>query len=279
MEKIKEILENFGLTARESEIYIYLGRNGRLKGCEIARKLRIHKGQVYRILRRLQNMGLVEVTLEIPAQFSAVSFAKIIDSKIRAISEDATLLKHSRKDLLQNWSNIYIPKISTIDERLMIIEGHQNTYPRIFQMIAEAEKEVLLMISGATPTEILLREIYNALFKKVKKSGIQVRILTQSLEKNDDAIQQKYQKVFRQNLEDYIQWMHLKTGLTLQSRFFIKDAKEILLFTKLPKIQLASNLEETCIWTNCNAIIDLISVLFEELWCTSFEIQEALMSS
>ncbi len=51
-------LGEFGLTEKESDVYILLAREGVLKGLDISRRLRMHKAQVYTILKNLQSKAL-----------------------------------------------------------------------------------------------------------------------------------------------------------------------------------------------------------------------------
>ena len=61
-EFVLEALKDFGLTNKESEVYIYLAKSCIQKAGTISKRLRMHKAQVYRILRNLRSKGLVEST-------------------------------------------------------------------------------------------------------------------------------------------------------------------------------------------------------------------------
>ena len=67
---IEKTLRNFGLSEKQAEIYIFLGKRGPLKGGEITKRLKMNKGQVYRILRKLQKKGLVEEIAECRLSYS-----------------------------------------------------------------------------------------------------------------------------------------------------------------------------------------------------------------
>ena len=62
-DKITPLLRGFGLTEKESEVYVFLAKSGVQKAGEVSKRLRMHKAQVYRILEVLQSKGLVESTL------------------------------------------------------------------------------------------------------------------------------------------------------------------------------------------------------------------------
>lgn len=271
VESVKKVLKNFGLTQKESEIYVFLARNGVHKGGEIAKALKMYKGQVYRTLKDLQSKGLVEITLEVPTRFTAVSFARVLDSNIRAMREEANSLESERNDLLGNWIRTHDPIVEAPKEKLMMIEGRRNISPKVFQMVEEAEKEVLMMICSLNRVHVFQTEIDWAMFEKAKKSRIQLRILTQDSVENYNALQQRLKRIPEKQLGNNIHWRQLDTKLDLQTHFFVKDRDQALFFIKAADSFSTANYEEACLWTNCGAMIHIMSTLFNELWRTSIK--------
>ena len=70
-EQIKDVLKKSGLSEKEIEIFILLNRKRMQKGTEIAKQLKMNRGQVYRILKSLERKSFVEATLERPKRFIA----------------------------------------------------------------------------------------------------------------------------------------------------------------------------------------------------------------
>lgn len=96
-EPIKKILKDVGLTEKETEVYIFLAKHSALKGNEIAKQTRTDNAEVYRILKSLQNKGIVEATLEAPTRFVTVPFDKVIDSFIKARRDEAAFVERKKK--------------------------------------------------------------------------------------------------------------------------------------------------------------------------------------
>ena len=95
---IEQALQNFGLTKKETQIYICLAKHGIQKGGEIAKRTETAKAVVYRILKILHRKGFVESTLEFPVRFKAVPFENILDSHIKAKHEEARQIETAKKD-------------------------------------------------------------------------------------------------------------------------------------------------------------------------------------
>lgn len=102
-EQLLKILEDLGIKRLDAQVYLLLATEEPKKGREISNELRINKPQLYSILRKLQNKGLVTVSPEHPARFSAILFDKVLDLLITAKREQAKAIQASREELLSSW--------------------------------------------------------------------------------------------------------------------------------------------------------------------------------
>ena len=141
-EKVKKILSSFGLTEKEIEIYIFLAKHGVIRSREIISGLRIHRADVYRILKSLQSKGLVEPTLESPARFIIVPFETVLESFIKAKHDEAIVIEKSKQDLLEDWKNISKPTIVATPEKFTVIEGNNKILDKIQRMIRETKHQL-----------------------------------------------------------------------------------------------------------------------------------------
>ncbi len=99
-QNFKDILSNYGLTEKEIQLYVFLSKFGALKTGEIAKQTKTNKGEIYRLLKTLEEKGVVESTLDLPARHNAVSFDKILDTTIRAKREEATNIEKTKSELV-----------------------------------------------------------------------------------------------------------------------------------------------------------------------------------
>lgn len=63
MDNLKEVLKEFGLTENEAEVYLVLLKSGNLTSSEITNKTQIHRMNIYSILEKLQEKGLISFAL------------------------------------------------------------------------------------------------------------------------------------------------------------------------------------------------------------------------
>jgi sugar-specific transcriptional regulator TrmB len=105
-EWVLKALVDLGLSQVEAEVYFFLAQACPAKGKDIASTLKLHKHQLYRILKSLQCKGCIKATLERPAQFFAVPLEKVLDQSMKEKNEQAKALQASREELLSNWRSM-----------------------------------------------------------------------------------------------------------------------------------------------------------------------------
>jgi sugar-specific transcriptional regulator TrmB len=105
-ERIFRTLISFGLTRTEIKVYISLAKKGPQKGEDLRNSLNMQKQQLYPSLKSLQSKGVVTVTIERPAIFSALPFEKVLDLLIKADIEEVQRMIQNKEELLSSWRSI-----------------------------------------------------------------------------------------------------------------------------------------------------------------------------
>src|SRR3989344_4420981 len=79
LERIKNELISFGLTANQSKVFIYLGKYGSKSASEIAKALQMPRTETYHLVNSLQNLGLVTAELANPTKYSVMEMRQAIE--------------------------------------------------------------------------------------------------------------------------------------------------------------------------------------------------------
>jgi len=127
-EEVRKVLKSFGLTEKETDVYMFLARQGARRTGEIAKGLRIHRTEIYRILKSLQDKNLVELTLEAPTRYSAVHLKTIIDSFIKKKRGEAASVEIARQGLLADWNVISKYRPDPEVEKFTVVQGGNKIY-------------------------------------------------------------------------------------------------------------------------------------------------------
>ena len=271
-EKIKKVLKNLELTEKEAEVYIFLSKHGVLKCNEIAKGMKRHKAQIYRILKILQTKGLLESTLEAPTRFTAVPFETVLDLSIKAKHDEAAQMEKTRQEILTYWKSIRQPGLEPPLGKFVVIEGNNKIYPKISQMIKDAK----IQLSAVATVSGLARAdqfgLFDAIFTHPLRSKIQFRFLTDLSSQNVGAMK----AVLKRIPDDGFDLKGRTPDLGLQSpRMVIRDAEEILFFiTRRPDAPTTE--QDVCLWTDCKELVQSFSAVFEDFWRNSTDIEQKI---
>ncbi len=270
---LEDTLKTFGLTDKETEVYIYLAKQGVQKTSQIAKALKANKGLVYRILKSLEQKELVEITLESPSRYIVVPFERIIDNYIQSKREEATRIEDKKQDLLSDWKQIGQSEFEPPLERFSVIEGERKVFHKISLMVQETREE---FVSIATTNGLLLAEKYGVLdniLNLPSNSGIKFRYVTNVNEDNLDSV-----KFVLGKLNSVFSLKGKKPDLqnNIFPRFVIRDNEEILLFISSQHQMNSTPSVDTALCTNCKSIIQSFYGFFEDVWSKSSDIEDAI---
>ena len=271
---IKKVLQDFGLTEKEAEIYVFLAKRGALKGGEIARRNKTNKAEVYRILKSLQTKGVIEATLESPTRFVAVKLETVIDLNIRVKLEEAASIENAKKDLLGYWKSINKTELDPQIEKFLVIEGNKKIYPKIAQMINETKSQLSTISSVAGLVQADLLGLFDAAFNHPLKSKLQFRFLTELSKQNVDAIKTILKG--RPSGSFRFKGRNPDLGLRLFPRMVIRDDEEIMFYITPKADKPATEIGDACFWTNCKSLVHAFGGVFDELWRNAIDIQKRL---
>jgi sugar-specific transcriptional regulator TrmB len=273
---IVDDLKGLGLTERESEVYIGLSKRKIMKAGDLSRQVGLHKAQVYHILKSLQDKGLVDSTLEVPARFTAVPLEKFLSLSIKARIEDAKHLEKCTDEVLSRWRSMGSDASSIPLERFQIMSGRSNVYARILQMIDDAEAEVAILSTAQGVVRSYEAEVHDAVFRRAKRNrGVRFRLLTSVTELNLAIMKQDLDEIRLSGL-DNIDGRHVEVEEAgFLSSFVLKD-EEAIVFVTPPGISLAHGQEETALWTNSSSVTRILRMLFERLWRDGMDKDERL---
>jgi len=267
---VKEALQDFGLTEKESEVYIYLAKSCIQEAKTISKRLSMHKAQVYRILGNLRNKGLVKSTFEVPMRFEAVPFEGFFDLMIKIKKEELSVLEGRRKELLNHWKAINVQCPVFRLGRFMIIEGRNNLFSMTFQMIEKAEKELLIIFDDLG----LIQAVKMGLLDPLKKTGTRIRFLTTITKENLQNVKTILQDLMTLNSKFFAHHVNLISRNC--PRFIIKDDSEAILFLLDEETLETDQQKENGIWTNAPLVFYTKS-FFEELWHKSIDAKKMIL--
>ena len=268
---LQETLKKFGVSEKEAEIYLFLGKKGAVKLGTITEYLKMNRGQVYRSLKRLQKKGLIEIVLESPARFAAIPLEKVIDSFIRSKKEEVTQIEETKKDLLYDWNAISQTELEASIEKFSVIKGEKKIFQKISQMIKDANNQFLITFTVSDLLKAEQSEVFDYANSHPIKSNTQFRVLTQLSMQN-----LKLYKILKSKLDCQLDLRGIDPRMRFPSfsRMAIQDKNEIIIFLSNPDEVISKEL--TCLCTNSKSIINAFFSVFENLWQNSIKLSQKI---
>ncbi len=247
-DELIESLRGLGLTRLQATVYLALRRLGIAYARDLTAELGVNRADVYRTLRTLLKLGLVEVRLGNPAKFQAVAPKSALDVLLNRQKEILTALEEEGKRILPKLERIaHEPGMPRLDNKKMFLDllSGEQVFHKVANLVRDA-KYILKMIS---PRGLFLHwqsDIYDAESHTAQR-GAKIRILTQ-------VTPQQYSSIASiRHLDD----------IAARLRYIIVDEAQLILPVSSPPQGLK---DPVVIWSNSAALIDSLIHDFEAAW-------------
>jgi sugar-specific transcriptional regulator TrmB len=97
---VLKILEGFGVSKADAEVYIYLAKRTPTRSADLAYAFGKTQQQIYQILCRLDKKGVVKQTRSRQMLFSALTFEELLERYVRFNIEQAKSIEETKEQLL-----------------------------------------------------------------------------------------------------------------------------------------------------------------------------------
>src|SRR3989339_807417 len=184
-ELVKKIKFHFGLNIYESKVYVALLAKNVASVGEIAESSGVPRSRVYDVLESLEKQGFAVMRLGKPVKYIAVKPGVVIDkmkNNLMKEAEERVGLMSTIRDTpeyreLELLHNTRIAP-SNIPDLSSAIKGRQNIYTHMKELLAGAEKEIVIV----TSVEALKNKVsfLKPIFEDLKKKGIVIRVAASS---------------------------------------------------------------------------------------------------
>ena len=250
------------MSLNQSRVYLYLLVKGSISARNISKDLGLHRVDVYRKLRDLQNMGIVEMYLGSPKTYVALepktALAKLLD-KMEAKLGDLRMTSESLKDKLEEFqlehSNSSKETLyADIHESYYRVgHGTERYYAEIGRMIRKAKKEVLTVVSAQGVKQIFKTNLLNQ-YKEASNKGVALKFITE-IGANNAGYVRRLTKLYQTRV---LEAVHL--------RFVVADSSVAVLRWQIEPLTKLTNQDDNFFVINDSKFALSIYLFFEDLW-------------
>jgi DNA-binding response OmpR family regulator len=257
LEETASGLADFNVTKSQAKIYIALIALGIASPSEIAALSKVRREEVYRIIPKLEKLGLISRKLKSPRKFSAIqpetAIQLLMETKLKIMKEEIGELQQKQTELVFKLKTIELPLQQ--DNSMETITNQEQLFTKIINMTQNAQKQIDIITSLENLKYAYLNYPKN-LYARLKRTKI--RIITESHEPNAFTVE------LMRHLEANNNYIKLKQMEKLQFNTVIVDDKEAVWGESQPR-----NKNTYYLWTNDPTQIAILKMSFESLWLKS----------
>lgn len=260
-----ETLSHFGLTRNQAKVYITVVRLGLASVGQVAKVSKVRREDVYRIIPKLEKMGLIERMLGTPTKIRATPIEDALSILVKQEQERA---KRKVSELIAE-KDAFLRRFNSNKGKLRF-EGEEAQFAllqgdlivnKIINMIRAAEKEIDVMTTRESA--IRFAQTYTEQLEKAIKHGVRIRILSEMPEYEDLLLKIVQNSTRRKTI------LELKCLDDLHCQCIIVDYKQILIATSKEAILENSG----SLWTNNESLVGIMQRNFEDSWHNAISIK------
>jgi sugar-specific transcriptional regulator TrmB len=260
-----EMLSDFGLTFNQAKVYIAIAQLGIASVSQVSKLSKVRREDIYRILPKLEKMGLIERILGRPTKIRATPVEEALSTLIKR-EQDIFNKKLSglmaEKDAFLKHFKVYgmKPIFKREEAHFALISQREMIVNKGLSMVKNVEKEIDIITSRDRFIKVFTD--HSELFKEITEKGVRVRIILDIAEYEDSILRILKKYRFSTSLD-------LKFTEQPSSHYVIVDHKEALIATSIER-PIGENLY---LWTDDDNLVGLLQKNFEAMWQTSVDLR------
>ncbi len=255
----------YGLSNRESLVYLSLLANGRQSAGEIAKAVQIRRMEAYRIIKRLAESGVVVATPGNPVKYTGEPIEQVVammmDRQMKKLEE----MEKGRAEVVSIGRTIAPPPGQQREEyNFKMVQGREQIYGQILRIVGGAEKSVETVLTRNDLLQLYLLGLAEAL-KEAKKRGVKSRIITVCDLQTTEPTEAILRVAELRHSDDFA-----------KSRIVVVDGDQVLVSLVLDEVVGRKNERDVAIWTNSGDYAGTMVPMFEKAFSGSADARERL---
>jgi sugar-specific transcriptional regulator TrmB len=257
-QRITEIFRQFGISETTTKIYLTTLKLAEPKVSQIAEYLNVDRTEVYHLLKKLEQLGIVEESLTNPVFYTPKNPIYVIETLLEREEHRLKSIRTIEKNLRVDIKNLNLLNENSNEVgKYILLRGRPRIYSFMEKQVSMSETSLkVLMTENGSNRRFQLGNVYKVMHEKYQQ-GVDIKIITEVREKNNSIVKE---------------WSKIAEIKYLESIPFditIYDESSV----SLPLVN-NDNLKyfedsHVAIWTNSRSFVNGMSILFNFLWNTA----------
>ncbi|MEA3201628.1 MAG: HTH-type transcriptional regulator, sugar sensing transcriptional regulator [Thermoplasmata archaeon] len=255
---ISTVSHALDLKEAEAAIYVRLCLAGPAKAGDLATALKMHRNEVYRNVTRLLGRGLVEMTLERPARYAAVSPQHVFDTEISTRLASVDELKLARDSVFPLLTQLRATADAPMKSTYKVVQGRAEIHA-LRDRLVEGAQESLDWASTFLPSLSMADRsgTLSLMQQRARDHGVKLRALVRVGDANLPHLD-RFKGLANASFRE--------PALETTIRFLIVDGRELLMWVVNDPSESAHARDEVAIHTTAPGFVQAESLFFEQTW-------------
>jgi len=264
-ERAQKLLMQYGLTERESLVYLSLLSKGRQSAGEIAKAVEIRRMEAYRIIKRLADAGVVVAAPGNPVKYTAEPIEQVVammmDRQMKKLDE----MEKGRAEVVSiGRSMAQVGETTKEEYSFRMVQGREQIYAQVLRMVAGASSSVEMVLTRNDLVQLHVMGLAETL-KEAKKNGVRVRVISVCDGQTAEAVDALSKSSEVKHSDDF-----------LKSRMVVIDKVQVLVSLVLDDVTGRKNDRDVAIWTNSGDYAGTMLPMFTKAFAAGSDAKERL---
>jgi sugar-specific transcriptional regulator TrmB len=250
-------LENFGLTVNQSKVYLSIVQHGKTRVSKISKGTQLHRQDIYKLLPKLERMGLITRTIGKPFMLEALSMEKALGTLILKEKEKQDQRISCLQKNLKEVENSLGRQQETREDDFFTLLTTDNAIRNRTQIIAKKIRKEMLIVATAENIKKTGFNYFRDILKTVADNRAKTRLIIAN-SGDIDTIKQTIDKIAPNKGE----FTARISNPSDRQNYQIFDSKELCVAT-----ERKTETGHACLfWTNDQTIVDVFKGHFKRMW-------------
>ncbi|MCW4005011.1 MAG: hypothetical protein NWF04_00220 [Candidatus Bathyarchaeota archaeon] len=258
-----ETLTKLGLTCQQAKVYLALTMTGKASIKTIANETKIDRAHVYRVLVKLQEIGLVEKILTKPILFQASSPQETLPTLVERKAKELNEIKIKTNRILHKIKSAETEEKDRPESQFTLISGEQakhHAFNKVFNRAQKSYDGIFIRQQDFCAYVLTCKE--GSVTLNLLSRGVRIRLVICRSEK-EQMPKEVLKKIRELNKDNNFVIRYTKSSAA--AMYGIVDDKEVFINTGEP----CDWHKKASLWSNNPRLVALGKGYFDQMWKTS----------
>ena len=263
-ERAQRLLVQYGLSERESAVYLHLLAHGQLSAGEIAKGIDVRRMEAYRVTKKLAESGLVVAAPGNPVRYTAEPIEEVVAKMMDLQMKKLEAMEKDRAEVVTLGKSIPGAGAAVTEYRFKMVQGREQIYNQVQRMVDAAQESLFMVLTKNDLVQLYILGASEKL-RAVQKRGVKTRVMSVIDYQSIEAVEAIRKVAEVRHSDDFA-----------SGRVVLADGSQALVSLVLDEDQGRKSERDVAIWTDSQAYARVMAPMLTKAFSEGVEARERL---